>query len=117
MDLNLVVLCGRLAAPPELRTFDGPEPHVRLLLAIRTEAPKRRLDLIPVVTGKSPGELADFPVGERVWVAGMLQRRIRNETDSANRASEVEVVAYEISRHRKGTRTASGHEEDLRPGS
>jgi hypothetical protein len=35
MDLNLVVLCGRLASPGELRVFESGTRLLRLLITVR----------------------------------------------------------------------------------
>lgn len=98
MDLNLVVLCGRLAAPPELRKSESGASLVRLLLAVRSELPTRRLDLIPVVTCRPDDTSTDLAPGERVWVSGMLQRRIPGEASASGRSSEIRVVAHQVSR-------------------
>ena len=46
MDLNLVVLSGRLAAPPELRVFESGRRFARYLVTVRSEEP--RLSLIHI---------------------------------------------------------------------
>ena len=49
MDLNVVVLAGRLAAQPEVRTFESGATLMRLLVTVRSAEPRTRLDVIPVV--------------------------------------------------------------------
>ena len=39
MDLNLVVLCGRLAAPAEIRQFESGSRLARYLVTVRSEEP------------------------------------------------------------------------------
>ena len=74
MDLNVVVLCGRLAAAPEVRRFDGGSSLVRYLLTVRSEEPRRRIDVIPV-TLWDPDEddpVGRFSQGDGLWVAGSV---------------------------------------------
>jgi single-stranded DNA-binding protein len=42
MDLNLVVLCGRLAVEPELRTFESGTRLMRLLVTVRSDWPQAK---------------------------------------------------------------------------
>jgi single-stranded DNA-binding protein len=94
MDLNLVVLCGRIAVSPELQNFESGASRIRLLLAVRSDDPARRLDLIPVLVWKPPEALLGLRANERVWVSGMLQRR--RWDDGKGRAGGVQVVAHEV---------------------
>lgn len=98
MDLNLVVLCGRLAAPPELSHFDSGASRIRLLVAVRTELSSPRLDLLPVIMWKPSEELAELQANERVWVSGMLQRRFWETPVASGRTSSLQVVAHRIDR-------------------
>lgn len=97
MELNLVVLSGRLAAEPELRTFDSGASLLRLLVTVRSTEPRRRVDVIPVTLWNPEGEVMDsaLPVGQRVWVAGSVQRRFWASDDG--RRSRLEVIAHEVS--------------------
>lgn len=92
MDLNLVVLCGRLAAPPELQRLDSGASCLRLLLAVTSDVPSRRLDLVPVVVWRPPDELLALTANERLWVSGMLQRRLAGEEGRRG----IEVAAHEV---------------------
>jgi single-strand DNA-binding protein len=96
MDLNLVVLSGRLAAPPELRTFDSGSRLVRYLVTCRAGEPRPRVDVLGVTLWNPPPELAseDIAAGTPVWVAGNAQRRFWSETDG--RRSRLEIVADEV---------------------
>lgn len=102
MDLNLVVLCGRLAAPPEHRTFDSGMSQVRLLVAVTSDTPHRRLDLIRVTCWDPKDDLVDGSLtsGMRVWVSGRLQRLLRHEAEDGEVRSGLEVVATSVS-HRE----------------
>lgn len=96
MDLNVVVLCGRLAAAPEVRRFDGAASLVRYLLTIRSDRPRRRIDVVPV-TFWGPDEDdpdAQFSQGDELWVAGSVQRRFW-ESDGGRR-SRIEIVAHHV---------------------
>lgn len=97
MDLNLVVLCGRLAAPVEVRQFESGTQMVRVLVTVRSEEP-RRVDVIPVCQWDPDPEsletLRDAAPGTRLWVAGSTQRRFWD--GSEGRRSRLEVVADQI---------------------
>ncbi|MGB9357270.1 MAG: single-stranded DNA-binding protein [Acidimicrobiia bacterium] len=97
MDLNLVVLAGRLAATPEVRRFDNGSSLARYLVTTRSERPRRRIDVVPVVLWDADANDADLRRGDRVWVAGAVQRRFWS--DDRNRRSRLEVVAFHVQRH------------------
>jgi single-strand DNA-binding protein len=84
MDLNLVVLCGRLAAPAEVRTFESGSRLARYLVTVRSEEP-RRVDVLPVTLWDPP---------DAVWVAGSVQRRFWSGAEG--RRSRLEVVAEQV---------------------
>ena len=95
MDLNLVVLAGRLAAPPEVRQFTSGSRLLRYLLTVRSEDP-RRVDVLPVTLWDPPDDLVDAEPdpGRRVWVAGAVQRRFWSGAEG--RRSRLEVVADQV---------------------
>jgi single-strand DNA-binding protein len=95
MDLNLVVLAGRLAAPPEVRLFATGARLVRYLITVRREEP-RRVDVVPVTLWDPPEDLVEAsPVpGRRLWLAGSVQRRFWS--GSEGRRSRLEVVAAQV---------------------
>lgn len=97
MDFNLVVLSGRLAAPPEVRVFESGVCLVRYLLTVRTDEPRHRVDVVPVTQWDPPeDDVAPEPeVGQRVWVVGTVQRRFWSA--SAGRRSRLEIVAEHVS--------------------
>lgn len=96
MDLNLVVLAGKLVAPPELRTFDSGSRLARYLVTVRAEQPRRRVDVIPVSLWEPPEELlaAELHPGRRVWVTGTVQRRFWSAPDG--RRSRLEVITDQV---------------------
>jgi len=96
MDLNLVVLCGRLAIEPELKELGSGSRLVRLLVTVRSDEPRRRVDVVPVTLWDPPDELLEeMPEkGRRVWVCGSVQRRFWESPDG--RRSRVEVVAEQV---------------------
>lgn len=92
MDLNLVVLAGRLAAPPEHRTFDSGARLTRYLITTRRDEPRRRVDVVPVTLWDPPDHLdVELPIGQRMWVAGTVQRRFWESGEG--RRSRLEIVA------------------------
>jgi single-stranded DNA-binding protein len=96
MDLNLVVLSGRLAAPPDIRQFEQGTRLVRYLITVRTEVPRHRVDVVPVVLWDPSDELIDAEPapGRRLWAAGSVQRRF--STGPEGRRSRLEVVAEQV---------------------
>ncbi|HZD23150.1 MAG TPA: single-stranded DNA-binding protein [Acidimicrobiia bacterium] len=96
MDLNLIVLCGRLHVDPELRVFDSGARQIRYLVTTRVDYPKRRVDNIPVVVWDPPDDLMDNPgsKGERFWVCGSVQKRYTGNARGGG--SHVEVVAGDV---------------------
>lgn len=96
MDLNLTVLCGRLATDPEIREFDSGARLIRYLVTVRVDYPRKRTDVIPVTIWDPSDELVEEPGsrGERVWVCGAVQRRYWEGSDG--RRSRVEVVAEQV---------------------
>lgn len=96
MDLNLIVLCGRLATEPELREFDSGSKLVRYLVTTRVDHPRKRVDVIPVVLWDPEDELIEEPgrKGDRIWVCGAVQRRFWESPDG--RRSRLEVIAEQV---------------------
>lgn len=99
LDLNLAVVCGRLATPAELRQFDSGARLIRVLITVRQETPRRRVDVIPATLWDPPEDLAaavaeGIPRGTRVWVAGSIQRRYWENPDG--RRSRIELVAEQM---------------------
>jgi single-stranded DNA-binding protein len=93
MDCNLVVLAGRLSAPLEVTDRDSGHRVGRLLMAVRSDTPAVRLDLVPVIWWNPTDHQLDTvpPVGSRVDITGSVQRRFWEGPDG--RRSRLEVVA------------------------
>ena len=96
MDLNLVVLTGRLAAPPEIRQFESGARLARYLITVRSDEPRRRVDVVPVTLWNPDDALVDAEPspGTRVWVAGSVQRRFWSAQEG--RQSRLELVAEQL---------------------
>ncbi len=96
MDLNLVVLMGRVTCAPEHRVFESGGHLLRILVAVKSDHPRRRLDIVPVVLWDPPSDLCDggLPAGTRVWITGSVQRRYWDGTEG--RRSRLEVVAHHV---------------------
>jgi hypothetical protein len=98
IDVNLVVLKGRLAADAEYRTYESGATALRLLVTIRLTEPRQRIDVIPVTMWDPTRELVRKPPvrGDHVWLTGNVQRRFWETPDG--RRSRMEVVAHEVKR-------------------
>ena len=96
-DINLAVLCGRLATEPELRIYDSGSQTLHFLVTTIADEPRRRIDVVPVVLWDPPDEVLDYPfkAETRVWVTGSVQRR--SFDGPAGRRSRIEVVADQVS--------------------
>ena len=96
MDLNLVVLAGTLAAAPELREFDSGVRLLRLLVTVRRDEPRKRVDVVPVTLWDPPPEVVAERLerGRRVSVCGAAQRRFWEAKEG--RRSRVEIVAEHV---------------------
>jgi single-stranded DNA-binding protein len=101
MDMNVVVLCGSLAVPPELRTFESGSSLVRVLITVRSNAPRRRVDVVPVTMWNPDADdpLLTAAAGTRVFAVCSVQRRFW--TAEQGRQSRLEIVArhLEIEEH------------------
>ena len=96
MDLNLAVLCGRLATAPELRVFDSGAREMHFLVTVGTDHPRRRIDVVPVTLRDPSDDLVETPPrrNSRVWVTGVVQRRAMDGPNG--RRSRIEVVADQV---------------------
>lgn len=96
MDMNLVVVAGKLAAPPELREFESGSRLLRSLVTVRSDGPRRRVDVLPVTLWEpeTGHEVIEAPVGRAVWVVGSIQRRFWNGAEG--RRSRLEIVAHHM---------------------
>lgn len=96
MDLNVAVLCGTIAAPPEYREFNSGARSLRYLVTTRAEHPRRRVDVLPVTYWDPPRPLADQPgvVGQRAWFVVSVERRFWDSGDG--RRSRIELCARSV---------------------
>lgn len=99
MDLNMVVLNGRIAAPPEpVRQLDNGANFTRVLVAVTSTNPDR-MDVLPVMVFASGEDsltpLFEARIGSRIWISAKLQRRFWDTADG--RRSKVEIVASDYS--------------------
>lgn len=94
MNLNLIVLTGSLAAPPDLREFDSGARLLRFLLTVRRASPRRRVDVLPVTLWDPPEELGGLQRGTPLWVCGSAQRRFWEAKEG--RRNRVEIVADHV---------------------
>ena len=111
MDLNLVVIGGRLAAPSEIRQFESGSRLVRYLVTVRSEEPRRRVDVVPVVLWDPPDDVVDTDPapGRRIWVAGSVQRRFWSGPEG--RRSRLEIVADQVCFRDDGEPGGTGHDD------
>jgi single-stranded DNA-binding protein len=101
MDINTVIISGKLAVKPErhdhLDTAGGATLY-RVLVTTKATEPHRRTDVIPAHLW-DPDEatsraLHQANAGDRIVVTGSLQRRFWDGPDG--RKSRIELVASEI---------------------
>ena len=114
MDMNMVVLSGKLAGPPELREFESGSRLLRVLVTVRSSSPRRRVDVVPVTLWDPALDhpVLDTAVGERLWVVGSVQRRFWSAAQE--RRSRLEVVALHIE---LGNEASGSSTEDVAAGS
>ncbi len=95
MDLNIVVLAGRAATVPEIRSLPDGRTYARCLVTVRSEQPHHRLDVVPVHWWRADlSVIIKIRAGSKVWIAGNVQRRF---WDGGNgRRSRIEIVAHDI---------------------
>ena len=103
MDLNLIVIAGRIAAEPEVLTFVSGTRLLRLLVTVRSEEPRRRIDVLPVILWDPDDDAVPTEPcrGMPVWVAGSVQRRFWSAGEG--RTSRVEIVAHDVQIRTDGT--------------
>ena len=96
MDMNLVVLTGTLATAPDLREFESGARLLRLLVTVRQDEPRKRVDVVPVTLWDPPADLLseNLERGRRVMVVGAAQRRFWEAKEG--RKNRVEIVAEHV---------------------
>ncbi|MEN8114833.1 MAG: single-stranded DNA-binding protein [Actinomycetota bacterium] len=94
MDHNIAIVCGTLAAAPELRVFTNGTTLVRYLVTTRSEEPRRRIDVVPVVLWDPDDDAKRYERGDRIWIAASVQRRFWSDDRGAR--SRIEIVAHHV---------------------
>jgi single-strand DNA-binding protein len=109
LDMNTVVLIGRLTRDPELRYVPSGQPVASFTLAVDrtfpTERGKNTADFIPVVAWRKSAELisAHLSKGRLVAVEGRLQIRFYQAQDGRKlRAAEVVANRIQFLDRKKG---------------
>jgi single-stranded DNA-binding protein len=94
--LNLAVIVGRIASDPELDTVECGSRRLRMLVTVKAEFPRRRIDVIPVTMWDPPDELVNpgLQPSTTVMVVGAVQRRV--DIEPWGTRSRVEVVAASV---------------------
>lgn len=96
-NFNTVLISGRLATEPEVKTFDNGAHLLRFLVTTRTENPGRRVDVLPVSVYLTVGEEVPTDLGSRgamFHAEASVQRRFWESPDG--RRSRMELVAEEV---------------------
>ncbi len=102
LNLNKVVLCGRLTGDPELRTTNQQTPVVSFTLAVnrrygsRDSSREQMTDFINCVAWRTTAEFISryFRKGSAICITGSIQ--VRKWTDNQNQARySTEVVVDE----------------------
>ena len=113
MNLNIVILAGRLTADPELKTTPNGISVCSFSVAVdrRYSKDNKQTDFINVVAWRSTAEFITkyFSKGNSICVCGSIQTR--NYTDkNGNKRTAVEVVAEEATFCEGKKNTADGAE-------
>lgn len=109
MDLNIVILVGSLAAPVVLRTFESGASRLELSVAVRSDVPGRRVDIVPVVKWNPEDDLLDgwLVPGRRVWVVGSIRRPSKGTSGDGDRR-RIQILAGNITRRRPDDELLAG---------
>jgi single-stranded DNA-binding protein len=100
MDMNLVVIAGRLAADPEIRIGGDGGSSLKLLVTVASggDSSPRRLDVVPAVLWKDDvHDIAAAVKGDRVWCVGALQRTFHTDGRDGHQ-SRMQVAIHEVTR-------------------
>ena len=112
MNLNKVILAGRLTADPELKTTPSGLSVTSFTVAVdRRFGKEKQTDFINCVAWRSTAEFITkyFSKGNSICVCGSIQTR--NYTDkNGNKRTAVEVVAEEATFCESKKNTAEGAE-------
>lgn len=98
LNLNLVVLCGRLVSAPDPRVRDSGTRELRMLLNVSSDEPRRRIDVLPVTLLDFDEETLHTVLepGASLWVTASVQRRFTDGFEG--RSSRLEIIAHQVAR-------------------
>ena len=102
LNLNKVILCGRLTADPELRKTNTGVSVTTFTVAVdrrfQEKGKERQTDFINVVAWRQSAEFVEkfFQKGSMIAVRGSIQTR-RYEDNNGNKRTAFEIIADEVS--------------------
>lgn len=105
-DINVVVIVGRLARPPEERELPSGDRLVAYEVTI--ERPNERGETVPVIWNAAPASAAHHDTGDQLLVVGRVRRRFFRT--GAGTQSRTEVVAEAVVNARHTKRVAAALE-------
>lgn len=96
LNLNKVILGGRLTATPELKQTPGGVSVVSFTIAVDRKGTERKTDFIDVTAWRQTAEFISkyFAKGSSICVVGTLQKREWTD-NNGNKRYATEVVAEE----------------------
>lgn len=96
LNLNKVILGGRLTATPELKQTPGGTSVVSFTIAVNRKGTERKTDFIDVTAWRATAEFISkyFSKGSSICVVGTLQKREWTD-NNGNKRYATEVVAEE----------------------
>jgi len=96
--MNVVVLMGRLAADPELKTTQSGKSVTSFRIAVNRRYEKNAADFIDIVVWEKTAEFVTryFSKGSMIAVQGRIQTR-NYEDKNGNKRTAFEVVADNVS--------------------
>jgi len=120
-SMNMVVLIGRVVAPPELRYTPGGKAVAHFTVAVDRRAGKgenKETDFIPVVAWERLAEICNeyLNKGKLVAIQGPLRTRSYEGQDGQKRKA-FEVVAQEMQMLSTGGERGSGERGEYRQAS
>ena len=112
LNLNKVILGGRLTATPELKQTPGGVSVVSFTIAVNRKGAERKTDFIDVTAWRNTAEFISkyFSKGSSICVVGSLQKREWTD-NNGNKRYATEVVAEEAMF--VDSRNDSGASEDV----
>lgn len=96
--MNVVILRGRLARPPETRGL--PSGDVVVTYEVRVARPGQRAETVPVAWLEAPASAAGLPADEEVVVVGRVRRRFFRSGGATQSRTEVAAERVIPARHR-----------------